>query len=259
MDNNIFIALSKYPYKWNNNPRENQITVSFCYLLNDQHNLLNDILNVILKESKYQVKYIASEDYEEISPFVNEYLKNRTVRPDIKVVTKNKKLTLYIENKIDAQEGKYPEEDEDESSQLKRYLDLIKSSSGTKGLIYLTKNYEDLDPKIVDDPNFIGQYTWHQISDVIERYTLKNKLPKDHLTCQFLKYLEANDLKSKKGYEKDYSNSWHDYNEFKEISKEYLDQIMEYFKNSYEGYRFKKPKCENQSYLFNIYKHSCPK
>ncbi len=233
MNRNIFIDLSRYPYNPNKYPRENQHTVFFCYLLNSENELLHYILSSLMKRKSKIIKYLNPNDYDRINPFVTEYLSSLPVRPDMKIKDKNnKKITIYIENKIDSSQGKYPDDDYNQNTQLKRYLKLAKlCPTDEKWVIYISKNDEYLDKNIQNDSYFAGQYTWHEISDIIETYINGHNLEKNNLIYQFLDYMEANNLKSTKGYEKDYALIWDEYNKFKNITKEYLDDIAKYFKN----------------------------
>lgn len=233
MDNNIFIEISNYPTNRDKNPRENQHTIFFCYLLNNDNELLHYILRHLLKRKSKIIKYFKANDYDKIYPFTTEYIKYQPVYPDMKILDKNKKITIYIENKIESLEDKYPDNDNDQNTQLKKYLLLTKQClTNEKWVLYITKNNETIDEKIQAHPNFAGQYTWHEISDLIENYIAESKLTRSSLVFQFLNYMEANNLKSTKGYQKDYALIWDEYRKFKSITKEYLDEIVDDFKNN---------------------------
>jgi hypothetical protein len=252
MNRNIFMELSNYPYNPIKNPRENQHTICFCHLLNTENELLPYILKSLVKSKSKIIKRLGSTDYEKISPFSLEYINYRPQYPDMKIIDKNKKLTIFVENKIDSLEGRYPGSDyDDQNTQIKKYLTLAKKCpTNEKLVLYITKHDEELDEKIQNHPNFAGQHTWHEVSNIIERNIYKYKLDKGSLVHQFLDYMEDKDLKGTKGYEKDYASIWREYIMFNDITKEYLDEVADNFKK--KGYRIRaeKPGWGNWRFIY---------
>ncbi len=243
MNGNIFTDLSP-----NINQRENQFTRAFSHILNADNELLHYILKSLMKHKSRIIKYFNANDYDVVIPFFKGSINSNQVYPDMRITDKNKKLTIYVENKIDSSEGKSPDKDDDQNTQLNKYLKLAeKCLTDEKWVIYITKNDESLDEKIQNHRYFAGQYSWYEISDIIEKYINERNLGKDSIICKFLEHMEANNLKTTKGYERDYALIWDEYNKFKTITDEYLDKIAKIFKNqdyvikssNYERYIFK--------------------
>ena len=135
---NIFIAISKYPYNPKHTPRENQHTAFFAYLLNNDKNLLKYLIKKLLLKKSKLIETIQPEDFNEVIIQESETLDGQKKFPDMKIRTRDGKLTIYVENKIDSVEGKFLHKGE-EGSQLTDYLKLAKINSSIENfVIYIT-------------------------------------------------------------------------------------------------------------------------
>lgn len=250
---NIFLAISKYPYDPEHEPRENQHTAFFGYILNNDKKLLKYLLQKLLNIKSKLLETITEEDFDTVRIQESESLDGRDKRPDMKVRTINGNLTIYIENKIDSTEGRASNGVE-KGSQLNDYLELAKRSSNEENenfVLYLTKHYETISQETVEHKNFGGKFSWGMISDIIEEYidsAINTDFEKYDLLRQFLEYMEEYGLRGTKGFKKDYGQIWKDFIEFIDIENEFLDKIESYFKN--EGYII--PKRRQNSYERNI-------
>jgi hypothetical protein len=228
---NLFVDLISYPYKPEHNPRENQHTIFFSYLIDEDRCLLKYLLKKLVGSKA--IGTLHESDFEVVC-FPKEYIGNKLLRPDIKISTSNKKLTVYIENKIDSPEGKSGEPDHESPTQLGKYLKLAESAvSDESFLLYMTKYYEDINANIFKHRLFGGQFIWGMVSDWISEYSRASKKSLKHkeLIGQFLDYMEVSGLTGSKKFEKEYAQVWMQYNEFDKTAKEYLDYIARYFKN----------------------------
>ncbi|MBN6711024.1 PD-(D/E)XK nuclease family protein [Haemophilus haemoglobinophilus] len=110
-------------------------------------------------------------------------LGEETDRVDIEIESDN--LLLFIEVKIDAQQGK---------RQLERYINVAKKKSGSRpwGIIYLTK--DGILPKEINDKERVVGISWHQLAKALEVLTKqKSKLEPNNrgiwLAEQFIQHI----------------------------------------------------------------------
>ena len=230
---NIFIAISKYPYNPEHTPRENQHTAFFAYLLNKDKKLLKYLMKKLLFKKSKLLESIQHEDFDEVIIQESETLDGQKKFPDMKIRTRDGKLTIYVENKINSVEGKFLHKGE-EGSQLTDYLKLAKINSSVENFVlYITKNHEFLSKKTEEDPHFAGKFSWGCISEIIEEY-VESSTDSNNITIEFLKYLEEFDMTGSKGFKQEYAGIWKTFNEFVKSKDDFLENIEIVFKN--EGY-----------------------
>lgn len=230
---NIFIAISKYPYNPEHTPRENQHTAFFAYLLNKDKKLLKYLMKKLLFKKSKLLESIQHEDFDEVIIQESETLDGQKKFPDMKIRTRDGKLTIYVENKINSVEGKFLHKGE-EGSQLTDYLKLAKINSSVENFVlYITKNHEFLSKKTEEDPHFAGKFSWGCISEIIEEY-VESSTDSNNITIEFLKYLEEFDMTGSKGFKQEYAGIWKTFNEFVKSKDDFLENIEIIFKN--EGY-----------------------
>lgn len=230
---NIFIAISKYPYNPEHTPRENQHTAFFAYLLNKDKKLLKYLMKKLLFKKSKLLESIQHEDFDEVIIQESETLDGQKKFPDMKIRTRDGKLTIYVENKINSVEGKFLHKGE-EGSQLTDYLKLAKINSSVENFVlYITKNHEFLSKKTEEDPHFAGKFSWGCISEIIEEY-VESSTDSNNITIEFLKYLEEFDMTGSKGFKQEYAGIWKNFNEFVKSKDDFLENIEIIFKN--EGY-----------------------
>lgn len=230
---NIFIAISKYPYNPEHNPRENQHTAFFAYLLNKDKKLLKYLMTKLLFKKSKLLESIQHEDFDEVVIQESETLDGQKKFPDMKIRTRDGKLTIYVENKIDSVEGKFLHKGE-EGSQLTDYLKLAKINPSVENFVlYITKNHELLSKKTEEDPHFAGKFSWRCISEIIKEY-VEPSTDSNNIIIEFLKYLEEFDMTGSKGFKQEYACIWKTFNEFVKSKDDFLENIEIIFKN--EGY-----------------------
>lgn len=229
---NIFSTVAKYTCESKYAQRENLHTAFFAYTLNRDKNLLKYLLKRLLENRSKLLDSIKEKDF--IIEIQEQDALERK-KPDMTISTMNENLTIYIENKIASPEGKYSD-GEKEESQLNRYLKLARNNpSDEKFVLYITKNYEDINQDTEEHQNFGGQFTWSEISDFIEEYINQSnsESEKNDITRQFLKYMEEYDLRGTKGFKKEYGEVWRNYVEFEEIRDEYINEIRNEIKQRF--------------------------
>jgi len=225
---NIFIAVSKYPYNPNRTPRENQHTAFFAYMLNRDKALLHNLVNTLLSTKSRYIKKLQPEDYAEVIIHKSESLDGQIRYPDMKIRTLDSRLTIYVENKIDSLERK-----SEEGSQLIDYLNIAKANSSNENfVIYLTKSYEPLPKEIEEDEYFAGKFLWGKISTIIREYDSTNH---DNITSEFLDYMKECEMTESNGFDKEYTEHWMAFNKFRNIINEFLEELEYKFKE--RGYK----------------------
>ena len=247
---NIFIAISKYPYHPEHNPRENQHTAFFAYLLNNDKKLLTYLMKKLLFKKSELIETIQPEDFDDVIIQELEILDGDKKYPDMKIRTKDGTLTIYVENKIDSFERKFLHMGE-EGSQLNDYLKLAKTNSSNENFVlYITKNHELLSQKTEENQHFGGKFSWGYISEIIEEY-VESSTDSNNITIEFIKYMEEFDMIGGKGFKQEYGDIWKTFNEFIQNKDYFLENIGIIFKN--EGYKISKGN-DDDWFIRTIYK-----
>ena len=185
--------------------------------------------NFLFKKYKL-LESIQHEDFDEVIIQESETLDGQKKFPDMKIRTRDGKLTIYVENKINSVEGKFLHKGE-EGSQLTDYLKLAKINSSVENFVlYITKNHEFLSKKTEEDPHFAGKFSWGCISEIIEEY-VESSTDSNNITIEFLKYLEEFDMTGSKGFKQEYAGIWKTFNEFVKSKDDFLENIEIIFKN----------------------------
>lgn len=161
-----------------NSEEENYFTEAFKILLQNDLIFTENILSYFINKKGYNPMDILNSEIDKIETQKSDFDSGK--KPDMKITLKSGKKFI-IENKLRAQQGQ---------NQLSDYIERADF------VIFITVNYEDIEPTISQDKKFLGHFYWNDIFEFINDYSKKSD--NQWLFKEFLQFMEGKQMDSLK-------------------------------------------------------------
>jgi len=215
---NLFINIQKYRPRVNNNPKENFFTEILAFILKQDKKLLE----------KFVRKLGFSDNIRNLTIETQVFHEGKMIDMEIK----NKKISIFIENKLGSSvsETKYETENEVQiENQLVNYLKIQENRKGLEGyVVLLTQFNEIIREDIKNNKKFKGHIFWHNIYPLFYQYKPKNERIR-FLINQFKGLMEDENMNPYQKISKDMIENY----------KLFLKRIRKLFENTFERTNFK--------------------
>ena len=217
MENNIFLTLYKYKPQPEMTPEENFFTESLRLVLEADSRLLAKFVKKIIGDHEFHAPFYLSSQERRGNSII-----------DLEVEDRDGRL-IFIENKVKARQNHYHGENEDdEHDQVEKYLRMHKGY-----VCFIARNHPEIEipSKLVD--NYLGQFEWFQIYELIEEYSKKSELTEvqRYLITNFLNFMAELDMRPFQGF------SQKNIDDCKTNFLDTYDKILEFLNHVYKDNR----------------------
>lgn len=190
-EENLFSRLERYSQNVQKTSKENFITEIFAFVLEEYAEIRKRFLELVFPQKLQMV-----DKFQDAEIITQKHFSGGI----IDILFRNKKINLYIENKVDSSEGTEYRRGYGTKTQIIKYLE--KLNKKTDSLVYITKHespYPDFRKSPKNKTIFCGHIHWDEIYEIVEKY---NKRKKSKILNLFLQYMEENSMGETKGFTK---------------------------------------------------------